>query len=525
MTGVGDDSRNRSASKPWLAVGFLLAIGATLALVLTDDLRWVRLAVVAALWAALIGALMAAKYRRQAALSEKSATKAQRIYELELEKEIAARREHELEVEAETRQRVEAETRDELESLREELKTLRENLQNLFGGEVLWERVALTAQSTRMRKLGEEPRLVTVGEDANGHAAQITVGEDSAEAPDSPTELIGRIRDSDAEPVDDDVEESTMARAEQPRRRRPGAPRTRFVPRPSRPPEDSNPGQQPVDPASRRVRSRPGTAMARASEAASRARAEMSRPHQRPVGRPTGKPGSEPYAPYRAPGNTGDARGAAERSRSAVAPVEGRTAQSSSHDGADHTQQRRRPAVEEAPTRTQVPVDARTAVTPPVAGGRKPADAVRNVPPESSAEATSATEPVVEETLEAAVADTGLTAESRPEPNPTLPPEIRAVQKPGGRRRRAEADGEDTVTESPAPSQSSGGRRYRDDDEEPAWLSGASSGGRRRAPEAAESESDDESTGSHSKGRSVSELLAAYGGGNITPRRRRRAAD
>ncbi|MGI5994038.1 MAG: DUF6779 domain-containing protein, partial [Saccharomonospora viridis] len=105
MTGVGDDSQDRSASKPWLAVGFLLAIGATLALVLTDDLRWIRLAVVAALWAALIGALMAAKYRKQAALSEKSAVKAQRIYELELQKEIAARREHELEVEAETRQR------------------------------------------------------------------------------------------------------------------------------------------------------------------------------------------------------------------------------------------------------------------------------------------------------------------------------------------------------------------------------------------------------------------------------------
>lgn len=519
---MGDDSQDRSASKPWLAVGFLLAIGATLALVLTDDLRWIRLAVVAALWAALIGALMAAKYRKQAALSEKSAVKAQRIYELELQKEIAARREHELEVEAETRQRIEAETRDELELLREELKTLRENLQNLFDGEVLWERVALTAQSTRMRKLGEEPRLVTVSEDANGHPAQITVGEDSAEQSDSPTELIGRIRDSDAESADD-AEEAAMPRAEQPRRRQPGAPRTRFVPRPSRPAEDGGSHQQPAEPRTRRVRPRLGTAMARASEGASRARAEMSRPQQRPVSRVNGEAGSGSYAPYRAPGNAGDARGeTAERSR-ATAAAEGWVAQALNPDGPTATQRRRRPAVEEAPTRTQAPVDPRTTVTAPVSRGRGLGDAARNTPPESPEEATSIAEPVVEATMEAAVPEGESTPESaQSEPNPTLPPEIGAVREPGGRRRRAESD--DDATSTTESSRSSGGRRYRADDEEPAWMSAVPSKGRRRAAEPTES-ADDEPSGSHSKGRSVSELLAAYGAGNITPRRRRRAAD
>ncbi|WP_332253300.1 DUF6779 domain-containing protein, partial [Saccharomonospora saliphila] len=204
MTGVGDDSRGRATGRPWLAVGFLLAIGATLALVLTDDLRWIRLAVVAALWAALIGALMAVKYRRAAATSEKSAAKAQQIYELELQKEIAARREFELETEAEARRRAEAESREELDALRGELSALRENLQTLFGGEVLWERVALTAQSTRMRSFGEEPRLVPAGDAAEDRPA-ITVGSDGAEAEafDRPTELISRAADADAERVAD----------------------------------------------------------------------------------------------------------------------------------------------------------------------------------------------------------------------------------------------------------------------------------------------------------------------------------
>ncbi|WP_034237449.1 DUF6779 domain-containing protein, partial [Saccharomonospora iraqiensis] len=205
MTGVGDDAHDRSSGRPWLTVGFLLAIGATLALVLTDDLRWVRLAVVAALWAALIGTLVAVKNRRAAAASEKSAEKAQRIYELELEKEVAARREFEREVEAEARQRevearqrAEAASQAELEALRTELSTLRESLQTLLGGEVLWERVALTAQSTRMRSFGEEPVLVAAGEAGESRPAAITIGPD-AEAADRPTELISRVAGPDAE--------------------------------------------------------------------------------------------------------------------------------------------------------------------------------------------------------------------------------------------------------------------------------------------------------------------------------------
>ncbi|OQO92837.1 hypothetical protein B1813_11915 [Saccharomonospora piscinae] len=582
MTGVGDDSRARSASKPWLAVGFLLALGATVALVLTDDLRWIRLAVVAALWAALIGALMAAQYRRQAATSEKSASKAQQIYELELQKEISARREHELEIESETRRRVESESRDELEALREEMRTLRENLQNLFGGEVLWERVALTAQSTRMRKLGEEPKLVAAGEPGNGRPAQLTVGAD-AEVVDQPTELIGRVRDRDAEPAPEPAEpdEPMVARAEQPRRREPGPPRTRFVPRPSRPAEDSRPNQQPVDPPTRRVQPKPGAAMARASEAANRARSERSRSNQRPVAGPPGTPPPAQYAPRRAPEPA--AERPVERSRPAVAPVDAAAAGGSAPSGPAAVR-RPQPAVEEAPTRTQSPVEGRTAVTPPIPPRRggpparpvpprtadaqpptevrapvtrrpppaqapKPAQQAQPQPAEPSAASAGSTGAVgstgaTESTgsgSEATVAGAPVVSRAQPaepaapEPNPTLPPEIRDARPSGGRRRRAEpadkpasrANGSTTAPETTP--QSGRGRRYRADDEQPSWLGTSSEGdaepgaGRRRAPEP---EFDDaEPAGSHAEGRSVSDLLAAYGASGASPRRRRRAAD
>lgn len=195
MTGVGDDSRGRLLGRPWLVVGFVLAIGATLALVLSDDLRYLRLGIVAALWAALIGAFLAVKYRKHAAQSEDAVAEAQAVYELELEREIAARREFELEVEAEKSTAADSKGREELEALRAEVSALRDSLQSLFGGEVLLERVALTAQATRMRKLSDENRLIPDGAPKKKPAQLMAGKKPVAEGGERPTELIDRVLD------------------------------------------------------------------------------------------------------------------------------------------------------------------------------------------------------------------------------------------------------------------------------------------------------------------------------------------
>jgi hypothetical protein len=195
MTGVGDDSRGRLLGRPWLVVGFVLAIGATLALVLSDDLRYLRLGIVAALWAALIGAFLAVKYRKHAAQSEDAVSEAQAVYELELEREIAARREYELEMEAENRSTADSRGREELEALRNEVSALRDSLQSLFGGEVLLERVALTAQATRMRKLSDDNRMVTDGPPKKKPAQLMPAKKPVVESGERPTELIDRVLD------------------------------------------------------------------------------------------------------------------------------------------------------------------------------------------------------------------------------------------------------------------------------------------------------------------------------------------
>ncbi len=198
MTGVGDDSRGRLAGRPWLVVGLVLAVGATLALVLSDDLRYLRLGIVAALWAALIGAFLAVRYRKHVSQSEDAVAEAQAVYELELEREIAARREFELEIEAESRQVAENRSHDELEALRAEVTALRESLQSLFGGgEVLLERVALTAQATRMRSLDNKQLMSAGSENGNGKpqlmpAKSTTIDVDERER-DRPTEMIDRV--------------------------------------------------------------------------------------------------------------------------------------------------------------------------------------------------------------------------------------------------------------------------------------------------------------------------------------------
>ncbi|MEV4645254.1 DUF6779 domain-containing protein [Saccharopolyspora sp. NPDC049357] len=136
----------------------VLAAAATSLLVLSDDARMLRLGLIAALWAALLGAFAVARLRHRVLESEQAAADRQRIYELELEREIAARREYELEAQAEARRRASEESDGQIRALQAELAKLRTTLEQVIGGDVLFERVALRAESTRVRSLTERPQ-------------------------------------------------------------------------------------------------------------------------------------------------------------------------------------------------------------------------------------------------------------------------------------------------------------------------------------------------------------------------------
>src|SRR5690606_1475510 len=93
--------RSGSTAAQWLlGLLVLLAVIASVLMVFTDDLTWLAaLAVIAALWAAAIGAILVTRYRRQAEDLSAKAGDLRHVYELQLEREIAARRQYELDIE------------------------------------------------------------------------------------------------------------------------------------------------------------------------------------------------------------------------------------------------------------------------------------------------------------------------------------------------------------------------------------------------------------------------------------------
>ncbi|WP_200936531.1 DUF6779 domain-containing protein [Rhodococcus sp. Leaf278] len=143
----------RSASQLFLAALVVLGIVASVFMLFTESVQWMRVGVLSALWAAVIGAFAMTKYRRESAADQTKAKDLQTVYELQLAREISARREYEMSVEA----RVRSESRmeiDEVAALRNELAALRQNLQVLFDGNLPTERVALRAEAMRMQELG-----------------------------------------------------------------------------------------------------------------------------------------------------------------------------------------------------------------------------------------------------------------------------------------------------------------------------------------------------------------------------------
>ncbi|OZC46904.1 hypothetical protein CH267_27845 [Rhodococcus sp. 06-621-2] len=143
----------RSASQLFIAALVVFGVAASVLLLFSENVQWLRVGLVSALWAAIVGAFAMTKYRREAAADQTKAKDLQTVYELQLAREISARREYELGVEARVRSEVQLET-SEVAALRAELAHLRENLQMLFDGNLPTERVALRAEATRVAELG-----------------------------------------------------------------------------------------------------------------------------------------------------------------------------------------------------------------------------------------------------------------------------------------------------------------------------------------------------------------------------------
>ncbi|BCQ07015.1 membrane protein [Mycobacterium heckeshornense] len=154
----------RGGHRPgWLLLTALLvlAIGASSALVFTNRVELLKLAVILALWAAVVAAFVSVIYRRQSDVDQARVRDLKLVYDLQLDREISARREYELTVESQLRRELASELRaqaaDEVAALRAELAALRTNLEILFDAE-LSHRPALETERTTVRSYSEWER-------------------------------------------------------------------------------------------------------------------------------------------------------------------------------------------------------------------------------------------------------------------------------------------------------------------------------------------------------------------------------
>ena len=150
-------ARNRrSGQRPgWqlLTALLVLAILASSTMVFTNKVELLRLAVILSLWAAVLAAFVSVVYRRQSELDQARARDMKYVYDLQLDREIAARREYELGVETHLRRQLSREQRsessEEMAALRAELISLRSHLEALLGTD-LGSRTALESERVTM---------------------------------------------------------------------------------------------------------------------------------------------------------------------------------------------------------------------------------------------------------------------------------------------------------------------------------------------------------------------------------------
>jgi hypothetical protein len=150
----------------------VLAIGASSALVFTNRVELLKLAVILALWAAVAGAFVSVLYRRQSDADQSRVRDLKLVYDLQLDREISARREYELTVESQLRRELAAElsaqAADDVAALRAELAALRTSLEVLFDTD-FEHRPALGTLET------EAPRARAYSDwDRNGETTPVT---------------------------------------------------------------------------------------------------------------------------------------------------------------------------------------------------------------------------------------------------------------------------------------------------------------------------------------------------------------
>ncbi len=150
---AGDGDATDNVATAMMVALIALSVIASVVMLFTDSTGWMKIAVLAGLWAAVIGALLVTRYRRQLAAERERIADLEVMHGLELDRELATHREQELILEQNYLDSLDAKSDDTIAQLRAEIVALREHLAELLGTDLDEERIALRARAERLREL------------------------------------------------------------------------------------------------------------------------------------------------------------------------------------------------------------------------------------------------------------------------------------------------------------------------------------------------------------------------------------
>lgn len=145
-----------------MCVLLVLAVAASVVMLFAGSAGWMKIAVLLALWSAVIGVVLVSRYRKAIALERERLQTIEQLHRVELDRELATHREQELILEQNYLDSLEGNNDDNIAALRAEVFALRAQLAEFMGEDFDDEQVALRARAERLRELGSpqpEPPL------------------------------------------------------------------------------------------------------------------------------------------------------------------------------------------------------------------------------------------------------------------------------------------------------------------------------------------------------------------------------
>ena len=202
MTQPRSSSKNSSSSPDWGQIGIIalviLAVIASIVMLISGSAAALKIALIAALWAAVVGFFLVMRYRRQA---EESVTK------LELQE-----RAHRAELkQARAAEGKELPDQQILDEIRTELASIRKQIEDLSGHEFTYEPAALHAEARRIMELEAQTAAASHRREENVDFEQASSGAPSADA------IAGRLGNqpsgahADSNPLNDIISQHTRA--------------------------------------------------------------------------------------------------------------------------------------------------------------------------------------------------------------------------------------------------------------------------------------------------------------------------